>query len=97
MLQNGSLCYLSALCHYKVHEYQEALTLLESSNWTGERGFSKPLPSVDDIVSLECSRQLLRAKIYEATDNQTAATECYQAALVSWYRLQPRSTIWLLW
>uniref|UniRef100_A0A2P2I516 Cell division cycle protein 16 homolog n=2 Tax=Hirondellea gigas TaxID=1518452 RepID=A0A2P2I516_9CRUS len=107
---NGSLCYLAALCLFKVLEYQDSLSLLESAAWPSvctpapssngamkdtescsstqqkqqqkkDGGFTRPIPDLDDMISLECSRQMLRAKIYEATDNSVQATECYVAAL----------------
>ncbi|KAF2354115.1 Tetratricopeptide-like helical domain [Trinorchestia longiramus] len=96
LTSNGSLCYLAALCYFKMSENERALDLLESNIWpncTEEAvgpnnrrvhpggGFSLPVPELDDVVSLECSRQVLRAKIYEAIDNSSLASECYQAAL----------------
>jgi len=84
LTSNGSLCYLSAYCHFQAKEYSEALTLLEDSAWADEgRGFTTPLPALDALTPLEASRQLLRARLYEATDNPGLATECYQSALAA--------------
>ncbi|XP_018025155.1 cell division cycle protein 16 homolog [Hyalella azteca] len=93
LTSNGSLCYLAALCHFKMREHERALDLLESSAWpsagdasngktsSNAGGFTNQVPELDDIISLECSRQVLRAQIYESIDNSNLATECYQAAL----------------
>lgn len=77
-----------------MREYDVALNLLERSIWfssttlpvkllgkNGHEDVATPVPALDDVVSLECSRQVLRGKIYEAVDNTLLASECYQAAL----------------
>ena len=105
--QNGTYCYLAALCHYKAGEYQEAINLLEAPRWPihsniinknaggslitdqpilgglSNEAPHKPIPLLDDVIAIECSRQLLRAMIYEAADNPTLAGECYKAALMA--------------